>query len=112
MVDYSEPDVALAALLTKDSEATTIWAREVLGPLSGASEENRLARQTLAVFYAAGENTVRTAEILGAHRNTVRQRLAKLQHDGAEQRLDALHIALALRIFDDLDLSKFEPTDN
>lgn len=103
LVDYSDSDVALAALFTKDPQITATWVREVLGPLSGPGEENRVARQTLAAFYAAGENTVRAAEILGVHRNTVRQRLAKIQGDRMELRGDALHIALAVRIVDDLD---------
>lgn len=103
LVDYSHPDVALAALLTRDPTSTSIWVREVLGPLSGPSEESRLARQTLAAFYSSGENAVRTAELLGVHRNTVRQRLATIKHDRAGHRGDALQTALALRVFDDLD---------
>ena len=46
---------------------------------------------------------MRTAEALGLHRNTVRQRIAKLENDRAGFRGDALQIALALRVYDDFD---------
>ena len=56
-----------------------------------------------STYYAQGENAVRTAEALGLHRNTVRQRIAKLENDRAGFRGDALQIALALRVYDDFD---------
>jgi DNA-binding PucR family transcriptional regulator len=103
VVSHADPHIALVALLLKDAAATRIWIREVLGPLADAGEQNRIARETLATYYAQGENAVRTAEALGLHRNTVRQRIAKLENDRAGFRGDALQIALALRVYDDFD---------
>ncbi len=105
VVSHADPHIALVALLLKDAAATRVWIREVLGPLADSGEQNRIARETLATYYAHGENAVRTAEALGLHRNTVRQRIAKLEKDRAGCRGDALQIALALRVYDDLDPS-------
>lgn len=102
LVGYTDPDVAILALLGKDAIATAAWAREVLGSLADPSEQGRLTRETLSAFYANGENYVRTAAALGIHRNTVRHRITNLDSDRTDLAADPLQIALALRVYDEV----------
>lgn len=98
-IAYGDPDVALASLMLKDAAATSAWVAEVLGPLASAEPAQRVIRETLGTYFASGGNHMRTAELLGVHRNTVRQRVARFE---AEQKrpIDPLEVALALRVHD------------
>ncbi len=104
VVSYSDPQVALVQLLTKDSTTTATWVREVLGDYAAAGEHARVMRETVAAYYATDKNAVRAAERLGVHRNTVRQRVDKFEATLGARGVDPLQVALALRIYDDLIL--------
>jgi len=56
-------------------------------------------RQTLAAYFASGENVTRTAEQLHLHRNTVRHRI-QLFEDSEVGATDPIEIALAIRLYD------------
>ncbi|MCW2163672.1 PucR C-terminal helix-turn-helix domain-containing protein [Microbacterium hydrothermale] len=109
VVSYADPQVALVQLLTKDATATVTWVREVLGDYAGAGEQARVMRDTVATYYAADKNAVRTAEQLGVHRNTVRQRVDRFEASVGARGVDPLQVALALRIYDDLSLDGGDP---
>ncbi len=99
---YTDPQVALVDLLTKDAATTRRWILDVLGPYAAPGEQARVARETLAVYFSCGENAVRAAELLGVHRNTVRQRVDRFWKGRESHSSDGLQIALALRVYDDL----------
>ncbi len=102
-VAYTDPDVALIAVMSRDPIATATWVSEVLGPVAAEGEHHRVVRETLNAFFAMGENYVRTAEALGLHRNTVKQRVARFyaERDGLPA-CDPIEVALALRMRDAL----------
>jgi hypothetical protein len=110
VVSYTDPQVALVDLLTKDAASTRRWVVDVLGPYAAPGEQTRLVRETLAVYFACGENAVRAAELLGIHRNTVRQRVDRFRNDRDSHSPDGLQIALALRVYDDLPPEAGEPS--
>ncbi|MFM9785675.1 helix-turn-helix domain-containing protein, partial [Streptomyces scabiei] len=75
VVAHGDPGVVLLALFAKDPDGARGWAARVLGRLAGPGEQNATLRATLAAYFANGENVMRTADALGAHRNTVRHRV-------------------------------------
>ncbi|WP_160051389.1 PucR family transcriptional regulator [Nocardiopsis sp. FR26] len=68
-------------------------ARRVLGPLAGTDETARALRRTLRVWLTRHGNWDRAATDLGAHRNSVRYRIGRIERDlgvdlaDAEQRM-------------------------
>ncbi|MFT4258973.1 PucR family transcriptional regulator [Microbacterium sp.] len=100
VVSFAEPDVGLLSLIMHDVPGTIAWTHEVLGPVADAGSSNDAMRETLATFYASGENFTRTADALRLHRNTVRQRVNKFIAERGGKRIDALEISLALRMLD------------
>lgn len=79
------PDVALAALLTRDGAVARAFAADELRGLGGAASAVGAVRATVAAYFAAGHDQTRAAARLGVHRNTVARRLARaadlLGHD-------------------------------
>lgn len=67
-------DIQLAALLTTDPDRADEFLTETLGDLLHADEETR---ETVAAYVQEQCNTLRTAERLFTHRNTVVRRLAR-----------------------------------
>ncbi|WP_436534761.1 PucR family transcriptional regulator [Actinoplanes sp. HUAS TT8] len=67
-------DIQLAALLTTDPDRADEFLAETLGDLRHADAETR---ETVAAYIAEQCNTLRTAERLFTHRNTVVRRLAR-----------------------------------
>ncbi|BCY08515.1 CdaR family transcriptional regulator [Actinoplanes sp. L3-i22] len=67
-------DIQLAALLTADPAQSEEFLAETLGELLHADAETR---ETVAVYVGEQCNTLRTAERLFTHRNTVVRRLAR-----------------------------------
>lgn len=98
-VAFTDANVALLSLIMNDLNGAVSWTKEVLGPLADSSESNESLRQTLASFYSSGENYTRTAEALGLHRNTVRQRVGRFESQRNSKQVDALEMVLALRLF-------------
>lgn len=72
-------DVALAALLLRDEDAARAFATEELGPLVRDGRTAASLRETLAAFFASGQDRSRTALCLGIHRNTVANRLTRAE---------------------------------
>ena len=70
-------DVALAALLIADRDGAVAFAREELGGLAGRAAEAESLRATLSAWLGCGSDQTRAAALLGVHRNTVAQRLAR-----------------------------------
>ncbi len=100
LVAFSDPDVGFLSLLMHDTKSAVTWTREVLGDVASEGEQQAALRETLATFYATGENSSKTAELLGLHRNTVRQRVAKFESERGGRRADGMEISLALKLFD------------
>ncbi|ALJ19641.1 PucR family transcriptional regulator [Microbacterium sp. No. 7] len=97
-VGFSDPDVALLSLIMHDVPGAVAWTREVLGSVADPGQSNAALCETLSVFYTRGENFTRTAEVLGIHRNTVRQRVNRFETERGSKRIDPLEISLALRV--------------
>lgn len=100
LVAFSEPDVGFLSLLMHDTKSAITWTREVLGDVAAPGEQHAALRETLATFYATGENSSKTAEVLGLHRNTVRQRVARFEQERGTKRINGMEISLALKLFD------------
>lgn len=100
LVSFTDPDVGFLSLIMHDTQSAITWTKEVLGEVATAGDANAALRETLATFYATGENSSRTAELLGLHRNTVRQRVARFEQERGAKRTNGLEISLALKLFD------------
>ena len=73
-------DQPVRALLVSDADTGWRSARIVLEPVLALDAEARaLLLETLRVWLAAGGNTAAAAEALYCHRNTVRNRLQRLE---------------------------------
>lgn len=93
-------DVALLALTLQDpAQAREFVARE-LGPLAGGDERVAVLRDTLAAYFAAGQNAASAAAALGVHNRTVLYRLRSIEerlgHPIAARREE---LAVALRLW-------------
>lgn len=99
-VSFSDPDVGFLSLIMHDQKSAIIWTKEVLGQVAGRGEQNSALRETLATFYETGENFSKTAEVLGLHRNTIRQRVGRFEQERGTSRVNRLEMSLALKLFD------------
>ncbi|KAM9861756.1 CdaR family transcriptional regulator [Leucobacter sp. BZR 635] len=100
LVAFSDPDVGFLSLLMHDPKSAITWTHEILGPVANGGEQHAALRETLATFYATGENSSKTAEVLGLHRNTVRQRVARFEQERGGEAVNGIEISLALKLFD------------
>lgn len=100
LVAFSDPDVGFLSLLMHDTKSALTWTQEILGPIAASGEQHAALRETLATFYATGENSSKTAEILELHRNTVRQRVARFEQERGGAPVNGMEISLALKLFD------------
>ncbi len=98
IVSFGDPDVGILSLMMHDPKGALTWTRNVLGPIASCGEANAAMRDTLATYYATGGNISRTAEELGLHRNTVRQRVGRFEQDRGARPQNSLEISLALRL--------------
>ncbi len=80
-------DVALATVLLRDEDVAREFAEEQLGRLSHGTRATAVLRETLAAYYAAGQDQSRTARMLKVHRNTIANRLRRTE-DLLEHRVD------------------------
>jgi DNA-binding PucR family transcriptional regulator len=99
VVSYADDGIPVIARLAEDLASTRRWIREVLGDLARDTDDAARQRETVRVFLDSAENYSETASRLLLHRNTVRYRLTKAEHElGREpgaRRLDT-HLALTL----------------
>lgn len=99
VVSYADDGIPVIARLAEDPASTRRWIREVLGDLARDTDDAARQRETVRVFLDSAENYSETASRLLLHRNTVRYRLTKAEHElGREpgaRRLDT-HLALTL----------------
>lgn len=100
LVAFGDPDVGFLSLIMHDTKSALIWTREVLGDVALGGESKAALRETLATFYASGENVSKTAELLGLHRNTVRQRVSRFELERGTKRIHGMEISLALKLFE------------
>lgn len=98
VVSYADDGIPVIARLAEDIASTRRWVHEVLGGLAKDTEDAARQRETVRVFLDSAENYSTTASLLLLHRNTVKYRLTKAEHElGREpgaRRLDT-HLALA-----------------
>jgi hypothetical protein len=99
-------DVALAAMLSVDAERAGWFVERELAGLVGDDEQSRDLRDTLRAFYAARMRVAPAAEQLYVHRNTLINRLdrveALLGHSVAERTAE---VQAALLLYDVLTRS-------
>lgn len=98
LVSFSDPDVGILSLIMHDPRGAATWTKGVLGATAGDGESNAAMRETLATYYETGGNISRTAELLGLHRNTVRQRVGKFEQERGIRPQSGLETSLALRL--------------
>jgi hypothetical protein len=72
-------DVALLAVLCADESRARELAHVELGPLAGDDDVAVRLRETVAVYLAAGESQVATAQRLSIHEKTVKYRLRQAE---------------------------------
>lgn len=93
-------DIALLALTLQDAELAREFVLRELGPLANGDERDRVLRDTLRAYFAAGQNAASAAAALGVHNRTVRYRLRSIEqrlgHPIAARR-EELAIAMRLR---------------
>ena len=98
IVSYTDPGISLLSLFA-GIRSTRPWVVRTLGQFAEDNEQSASMRQTLAAYFASGENVTRTAEQLHLHRNTVRHRI-QLFEDSEVGATDPIEIALAIRLYD------------
>ncbi|MCB1274677.1 MAG: helix-turn-helix domain-containing protein [Leucobacter sp.] len=79
---------------------------EILGPLSARTDEALTLRRALRAYLASGGRTGRTAAELGVHRNTLRNRLEKIEQltgCSLASADDRAELWMALRLVTDAD---------
>lgn len=72
-------DVALLALTLQDAAVAREFVMRELGDLAGADERSELLRETLAAYFATGQNAAAAAAALGVHDRTVLYRLRSVE---------------------------------
>lgn len=96
---YRDRGVRAVSLVVTQLDITKSWVSDVLGVLAVDDENAAILRETWRVFFQAGENYVRTAELLHVHRNTVKYRLGKIALDTSDSAEDdRTDVVLALEI--------------
>lgn len=93
-------ELEITALAAQDEQRAAEFVAGTLGPLADDTPTAARLRETLRVYLEEAEHAPRTAARLGAHRNTILQRVARatelLGHRPGERRL-AVELALELR---------------
>lgn len=93
-------DVALLALTLQDPALARAFVARELGPLAVGDERVAVLRDTLAAYFAAGQNAASAAAALGVHNRTVLYRLRSIEerlgHPIAARREE---LAVALRLW-------------
>ena len=97
------PKVNLFAKLFETGDASRIarYMKEMLAPIDRRDpDRKRQLKTTLLCYLDAQHNIARTAEILGVHVNTVRQRLDTLREltGGWDDPISSLELHVALRL--------------
>lgn len=72
-------DVALATVLLRDEDVARTFAGEQLGRVAHTTRAASVLRETLAAYYATGQDQSRAARALNVHRNTVANRLRRAE---------------------------------
>jgi hypothetical protein len=92
-------DVALLALTLQDPAAAREFVLRELGPLASPDARSALLRETLAAYFASGQNATAAAAALGVHERTARYRLRTIeQRLGRPLRDRRDELAVALRL--------------
>jgi sugar diacid utilization regulator len=99
----SQREVNMFAKLFEVNDAARLaaYAEQVLSEIAAkAPRQRNELKRTLLVYFDAQHNVKRTAEILGLHINTVRQRLEALRQitGGWDDPVKALEMHVALRL--------------
>ena len=93
-------DVALEALVLRDSQALRDFVHREIGPLNGTDQRSTVLRETLRAYFATGQNGASTAHVLGIHERTVAYRLRSIEErlgTTVQKRRDELSAALRFR---------------
>jgi hypothetical protein len=92
-------DVALLALTLQDPATARDFVLRELGPLVRDDARTAVLRETLAAYFAAGQNAAAAAAALGVHDRTVLYRLRKIEeHLGRPVRARRDELGVALRL--------------
>lgn len=92
-------DVALLALTLTDPAAAREFVLHELGPLAERDQRSELLRETLAAYFASGQNATAAAAALGIHDRTARYRIRTIEQRLGRSilaRRDELGVALRL----------------
>lgn len=100
-VSQSEVNVFARLFEAGDAQRIARYLQDLLGPIDRASpKQQAVLRKTLLAYFDCQHSLSRTADTLGVHVNTVRQRLDVLRDalGGWEDPVRALELHLALRL--------------
>jgi DNA-binding PucR family transcriptional regulator len=93
----SDPGLSMAALLADNLSAARAWVGDVLGPLSGRTDNDERLRETLRVFLRTGSSFKNAAEELHLHFNSVKYRVQRaIDRRGRSITDDRLDVEVAL----------------
>jgi len=100
-VDYAQVNLFARLFEAGDAMRTTRYVEQILAPIEERDPHQKTQlKKTLLCYLDSEHNIVRTAELLGVHVNTVRQRLDTLREitGGWSDPIAALELHVALRL--------------
>jgi DNA-binding PucR family transcriptional regulator len=93
----NDPGLIVASQFSVNLDETRGWVREVLGPLSSATDSDERMRETLKAFLRSGSSFKATAEELHLHVNSVKYRVQRaIDRRGRPITDDRLDVEVAL----------------
>lgn len=96
--------IALVSLLLNDREQAEAFARRHLHDLTASTTESRDLRRTALTYLGVHRSTARTAEILHLHRNTVNNRIRRVEAILGYPLSDSgLELHVALMVFQSIE---------
>jgi hypothetical protein len=101
VVEHSQVNLFAKLFEVGDASRITRYVQQILSPIEERDPRQKTQlKKTLLCYIDSEHNIVRTAEILGVHVNTVRQRLDTLREitGGWDDPVSALELHVALRL--------------
>jgi DNA-binding PucR family transcriptional regulator len=100
-------DVELVSLVSPDPDATRAFIAAELGDLAAPGPRHQRLRETGLGFLQSNANATATASLLGVHRNTVRNRVLRIEEIlGRPLEVSRVQLQLALHLAVRVDLDR------
>jgi len=79
VIGFDEPGLKVAALLSRELEATSTWVHETLGDLALDDDQHERLRYTLLLYFQNDSSYTATADAMLMHKNSVKYRLSSAE---------------------------------